>query len=283
MQNIFDAIRYIEEHLDERLELGTLAGVAGYSKYHFCRIFQAYTGENVTEHISRLRLQRATMKISDKNKNLLDVAVECGYQSHSGFIRAFEKMFSSRPKDFKKQHEKNLSRYKEALVGSYEIVSRDDVWVLYARTLGDYEQSSGEAWATLNEETKKACLKIAADDPTFRLILTFDTSEIIGICYDNPDTTEADKIRYEACATTDKETAALLDKYGMQTKILKGGKFAKLTCSGDSEKEVWLGFYKQVCDDGYTIRDEPPFEKYLNDPDTTPLQDVRTEIYIGVE
>lgn len=283
MQNIFNAVAYIEEHLDDKLELETLAKVAGYSKYHFCRVFQAYTGDGVAEHIARLRLQRATVKMSDKNKNLLNVAVECGYQSQSGFIRAFEKMFLHRPRDFKRQQEKNLSIYEELLMESYEIVKRDDAWIVYARALGDYEKSSGEAWTKLSEEARAAYLKIAADDPTFGLFLTFDTTEIIGVCYDNPDTTEADKIRYEACAAIDKETATLLSKHGMQTKILKGGRFAKLTYKGDIDKEVWLGFYKRVCDDGYTIRDEPPFEKYLNNPAITPTEELLTEVYIGVE
>lgn len=285
MQNILDAIGYIEEHLDEKLDLETLSMVAGYSKYHFCRIFQAYTGEGVMEHITRLRLQRATIKISDKNKNLLNVALECGYQSQSGFIRAFEKMFLRRPKDFRKQQEKNLSIYEGLLMGSFEIVNRDDVWVVYSRALGDYDESGDKAWVQLSEESKKACEKILSQNPDFSLSLTFDNSEILGVCYDNPDTTETDKIRYEACVGVSDETAKLLNGYGMQTKTLKGGRFARLIHKGSNEniKEVWLGFYKRLCDEGYTIRDEPPFEKYVNNPAKTPVDELLTEIYIGVE
>lgn len=283
MQNISNAIGYIEEHLDEKLELETLAKVAGYSKYHFCRIFQAYTGENVTEHISRLRLQRASIKISDKKKNLLNIAIECGYQSQSGFNRAFGKMFLHRPKDFRKRQEKNLSIYEESLMESFEIVSRDDVWVVYSRALGEYEESSGKAWEQLTREANSAGQKILAKNPSFELNITIDNSEFIGVCYDNPDTTQADKIRYEACAGVSGEAAKLLSEYGALTKVLKGGKFARLTHKGDTDKEIWLGFYKRLCDEGYTIRDEPPFEKYLKNQAEASQEALITEIYIGVE
>lgn len=240
-------------------------------------------GESISEYISRLRFQRATMKIAGKNKKLLDVAMEYGYESHSGFIRVFEKIFLHQPKDFRKKLDQKLSLYKELSMEPFEIVQRENVWVVYSRALGDYETSSDEALAKLNFEAKSVYEKMLTKDPSCKLSLTFENAEIISLYYDNPDITEADKIRYEACVSADESIIKLFADYGMQIKILKGCKFARLTYQEESTKEVWLGFYKGVCDDGYTIRDEPPFEKYLNNPATIPLEEIRMEMYIGVE
>jgi AraC-like DNA-binding protein len=40
-------LEYIERHLDERLELETLAGVANFSSFHFHRLFTAWMGETL--------------------------------------------------------------------------------------------------------------------------------------------------------------------------------------------------------------------------------------------
>jgi len=58
-EQILKALYYIEENLDSSLDLDDIAKVAGYSKYHFCRIFKLNVGESMMEYITRLRLEKA--------------------------------------------------------------------------------------------------------------------------------------------------------------------------------------------------------------------------------
>ena len=50
---------HIQQHLDDRLALEELAGLACFSPCHFHRVFKGMVGESVKEHIRRLRLERA--------------------------------------------------------------------------------------------------------------------------------------------------------------------------------------------------------------------------------
>ena len=47
---------YIEEHMEEELKIVTLAKVAGFSEYHFSRIFVGVLGENIAQYVKRIRM-----------------------------------------------------------------------------------------------------------------------------------------------------------------------------------------------------------------------------------
>jgi AraC family transcriptional regulator len=53
------AVDYIERNLNQDFSLDQIAAVAGFSKYHFHRIFYTFTGESLFQFIQRLRLEKA--------------------------------------------------------------------------------------------------------------------------------------------------------------------------------------------------------------------------------
>ena len=55
-ERIVRTLVYIQQHLDDELELEQVAGVAAFSSFHFHRIFRGLIGETLKEHIRRLRL-----------------------------------------------------------------------------------------------------------------------------------------------------------------------------------------------------------------------------------
>ena len=55
-ERIVRTLVYIQQHLDDDLELEQVAGVAAFSSFHFHRIFRGLVGETLKEHIRRLRL-----------------------------------------------------------------------------------------------------------------------------------------------------------------------------------------------------------------------------------
>ena len=89
-------IQYIEEHLEEPLTVKQLADIAGYSEYHFVRVFKAYTTQTVKEYICRRRLLRSCDDIF-AGKRLIDVAIKYGWSSHSAFSKSFHREFGFSP------------------------------------------------------------------------------------------------------------------------------------------------------------------------------------------
>jgi AraC family transcriptional regulator len=73
--------RFIQEHLDEDLTLERLAEVAGYSPYHFHRIFRGQVGERTDDYVRRLRMEQAAHSLRYRERSVLDVALNSGYGS----------------------------------------------------------------------------------------------------------------------------------------------------------------------------------------------------------
>ncbi|MBC8171408.1 MAG: AraC family transcriptional regulator [Anaerolineae bacterium] len=94
LQRINGVIDHIREHLAEDLSLDALAELACFSPFHFHRIFTSLVGEPVNQFVVRLRLERAAALLKTSPKMpIMDVALECGFESASGFSRAFKKRF----------------------------------------------------------------------------------------------------------------------------------------------------------------------------------------------
>lgn len=89
-------IQYIEEHLEEPLTVKQLADIAGYSEYHFVRVFKNHTTQTVKEYICRRRLFRACDDIF-AGERLIDVAIKYGWSSHSAFSKSFHREFGFSP------------------------------------------------------------------------------------------------------------------------------------------------------------------------------------------
>lgn len=91
------AVRYIEEHLGEPLRVRDAARVACMSEYHFARSFSILCGQPVIEYVRARRLTRALAALRTTDASVLDIALDCGYDSPEGFSRAFQRQFGVSP------------------------------------------------------------------------------------------------------------------------------------------------------------------------------------------
>ncbi len=89
---------HVSADLAGDLSLTRLADLAGFSQFHFHRVFKQYTGENLNSFVVRRRLERATqlMRVTPRLP-LTRIALDCGFESSSDFSRAFKRQFGSAP------------------------------------------------------------------------------------------------------------------------------------------------------------------------------------------
>lgn len=275
---------YVETHLDDMFDLTQLAKLAGYSPYHFCRVFKLHIGESVMSYATRLKLERAATQLSFENSSMIEVALDAGYQTPTGFLKAFKTRFNTTPTNFKKGMQVLFTEYKGLEMNKAEIVKRDEVHVVYTSELGNYEKSSEIAWNKLSEAMHDLENVFAKNPPSIEMNLSENNAEALGICHDDPKETDEENVRYDASIAWAYEEVKELGKYGFETKSIAGGRYAKTTYKGGEEagENAWYGLYAWVEKNGYTFRDEPPFEKYINAWNETDTSKIETEIYVPI-
>ncbi|MFP7300304.1 helix-turn-helix domain-containing protein [Neobacillus niacini] len=104
LQQVID---YIEEHIREEIEPEHLAKLAGYSPYHFYRVFQKHTGFTLMDYVVKRKLQYALHELVN-GKKIIQIALDYGFDTHAGFTKAFKKCFGSPPSLYKIHCPKSL-------------------------------------------------------------------------------------------------------------------------------------------------------------------------------
>lgn len=96
---------YIEEHLqDDRqgvLDNATLAQIAGYSEYHFLRLFRQTVHLTPADYIRKRRISEIVRRIGENNRPMSDIAFAYGFNSKENFTRAFKKEHHILPTEFR--------------------------------------------------------------------------------------------------------------------------------------------------------------------------------------
>lgn len=87
---------YIEHNLDTELSAPELSRMAGYSLFHFCRVFHAYQGVTVMVYVRARRMCLAAASLTN-GKDGLETALDLGYATHGGFTRAFKRIYGQPP------------------------------------------------------------------------------------------------------------------------------------------------------------------------------------------
>ena len=100
---IQDSIDYIEDNLKCDITAQELSERAGFSLFHYYRVFQTATGLSVMQYILRRRLLNAIYEIKCGDK-MIDVALLYGFDTHAGFYKAFVREFGCTPTQYLKQH-----------------------------------------------------------------------------------------------------------------------------------------------------------------------------------
>ncbi len=106
---IRETISYINDHIEDKLEVTHLASIAGIDVAHYSRLFKRYVGISPYQYILHRKIERAEALLTVSNYKISDIAYELGFQSHANFTAAFHKINGNTPEAFRiSQRIKNL-------------------------------------------------------------------------------------------------------------------------------------------------------------------------------
>ena len=115
---ISQCIDFIEENIKLDLTPKILAKECGYSTYHFCRLFSLNKGISLMEYVKKRRLSLAKIDLFNGSK-IIDIAIEYGYDTHSGFSKAFKNEYGFTPMQYVKRMEGYIGENLIVRIGGY--------------------------------------------------------------------------------------------------------------------------------------------------------------------
>ena len=271
VQRINKVVAYINNHLDETLDLKTLANEAALSDFHFHRIFKALKGEAIGGYITRLRLEATARLLLYTALTIEEIAFNIGYETPASLSKAFKKQYGISPTEYRTNKDTYIMKKEiinpDLALKTPKIVTLEPKNLIYVALTGaygslDYGKAYEQLWAVIKAQK-----------------LFTKGIESICISYDDPKITEGSLQRSDVCLAIHKSATPQEE---VSCKTLAGGKYAVFFYQGSYENlsQVYDTAVRWVIDHQYTLREEPFFEKYLNDARRTPKEKLKTEIYI---
>ena len=304
---------HVEVNIDRDLTLAELADVAGFSRFHFHRIFRGMVGETLNGFIQRVRLEKAaTRLVMNPRKSITDIALECGFSNPSAFARAFREKYGTSAGGWRSGGYREFSksgtpesktgtpsgntgqdyavslRYtpgnanqiwrvtmkKENLETEVEVREMPELHVAYLRHIGPYK-GDAEMFSDLFNR-----LMIWAGP---RGLLRFPETEVMTMYYDDPEITGDENLRVDACITVPPETQ-VDGEVGKTT--IPAGKYAvaHFELSPDRYQDAWNAVFSGwLPESGYQPADGPSYERYTGDMNDMSKEKVTVDICVPVK
>ena len=288
--NIHDKLNlaenYIRNHLSEPLSLDLLSQVAGISKFHFHRIFLLSRGVNVAQYIQRMRFKKASYQLAfEPNIKVIDIAYEAGFENPESFSRAFKKMLSISPTNFRKspnwedwhavmsfRQVPNVMKHEnlEALNDEIEIVEFEAAQIAAFEHHGPSERLNSSI-ATFIEWRKQSVDSLKVPVRTF------------GLAYSDPFSVEPEDFRFDIC----RELSAPLqaNDFGVIEKSIPKCRCAVLRHVGPHEEmrsKIFFIYESWLDQANETLADFPLFFHYINSFLEVAEVDLITDIYLPI-
>jgi len=273
IERVNRAIDHIVRNLAQPLGLQELSREAGFSPFHFHRVFKSMLGETLNQFVKRLRLERALYLMSHApTRSLTQVALDCGFSSSSDFSRSFKQQYGLAPSAFDLQTFRKVRReeFERAMSGQggspgiatlqagqnpdgFVVRMRDlpARTVAYIRVLEPYREGVAQA----------ACERLLA----WALERGLADGQWLGYMWDEPEIVALADCRYDvALVVDDVEPSGEIGRFEFPPM-----RVAEVTLSGDLALEVramdWL-YQTWLPRSGYVPDDQPAFEAWIGRP-----------------
>jgi AraC family transcriptional regulator len=245
-------VEYINNHLDQAVDLTKLAEISHFSPYHFHRITRAFMGEPIGTYIVRVRLETAARLIRYTDMSVAEIAYRVGYDVPASLSKAFKQQYGISPSEYRTNKDFTIMKAEkkdmQLKIKAPKIVEIEAKQAIYIKLTGKYGSLDfSGSWQRLWQFVKEHKLFTAG-------------MEHIAIYHDDPKVTESDKLRTDICLVVKKDVKPQGD---IGVKEIKAGKFAMFHYQGaysnlDAVYDMIYG--KLLPENGLRLRDYPCFE-----------------------
>ncbi|RKQ95569.1 AraC family transcriptional regulator [Maricaulis maris] len=276
-ERIERVLAHIEQADSEAgLSVEALAAVAALSPYHFHRVYRLMTGETPGDTIRRVRLARTVPELQNADQSITRAAGGAGYGSSQSYARAFRAATGGSASDVRAGRVDLIDQLLrpahkgggEAVPLAVEIVSTAPLRLLAIRNIG--------AYAELNQAYERLFASVFSQHPMDAL------RGIYGVWHEDPRFTDPAGLHFDcAIAVGDIEAPD-----GIELIALAGGDHARLRHVGDYDSlhDSIDRLYAAVLDGGLgRFADRPLHVEYVDDPDSRPAAELRSDIYLPIE
>ncbi len=277
LQRVLDCITAALARGDAPPELDALARVAHFSPFHFHRLWRALTGEPIGATVARLRLRRAVGLLAQPGARVTDVALAVGLESSQSFARLVRQHLDTTPGTLRDdaaardEAERRLARPLRAPVTApafdVSVVSVAPFDAVLVSVTGDNE-ALAEAYGALFAWAAEAGL-------------VESIAGLWGVEHDDRRDVPPDQCRAEAIIAFPVGTP-LAPPDGLRRAQEAGGRYARIRVVGPYDRlepalDVLLADWWPTS--GHALAERPILFHYLDDPETTPSEVLRTDIH----
>ena len=100
--NVMRIIKYVDEHISERITLSEVSEHVHLSREYTASIFKREIGKTVIEYVNERKMLIAKSMMREENISLYEIAQRLGFDNYGYFSRCFKKYFNTSPKQFQK-------------------------------------------------------------------------------------------------------------------------------------------------------------------------------------
>ena len=288
---------YIDLHLTEPLNVNTIASIAGFSPFHFHRIFSALCGETLNGYIRRIRAEKAaSMLLAYPEMPVVEISERCGYNSMSVFCRTFKEIFGINASDFRTTKAEEMSKIRQSISKksqfstdnhndlcfikpneerknfmktNIEVKEMPALKLLYVRHTGAFDQI-GMAYGKLMQWAGP------------RGLLQSDNFKTATVYHDDPTVTKIENLRQSACITIDQDMKGEgeIGRLDLPACMCAVGRF-EIGVEGFTD--AWNTMCLWFTESGYQPGEGLPYELYYNNHEEHPEKKFILDICIPVK
>ncbi|MBP6123560.1 MULTISPECIES: helix-turn-helix domain-containing protein [Providencia] len=273
---IREIILWIEQNLESRLSLDTVADRSGYTKWHFQRLFKNQTGLALGSYIRARRLSCSAVALRLTNDSIMDISLRYRFDSQQTFCRAFKKQFNVTPSEYRKRTGWKLEGFCLPLRESKELQAQVQLVQLPTiRLLGvnhRYTQDINE-WNLKTEELRRQYWQIFLDKNKY---VTKNLYAIHGV-----DLSATEEGRFIYSTALDEKDVTIVPPQAKNLEVPQGN-YLEIKFTGDLQGTdyndiIYTAYGKVLAEmdiargegsdiENYVLKSKPTYEEFINDP-----------------
>ena len=100
-RQLLQVLDYVHDHLHQEIKLADLSALLGMSQFHFSHQFKQAIGTTPYQYLLQQRVERAKQLLKNSDRSITDIALMCGFNSHSHLSKQFRQLAGVTPKDYR--------------------------------------------------------------------------------------------------------------------------------------------------------------------------------------